>query len=324
MKRCNMKANTSSWTAIARSHVVFVRVDLCRSDVQIKYGEQNGVQQLLCDNEPQMKSTLESVEGGVIYSAINAVQFRCTSLRTAMWTHRAVSLKRYCTWLWSDTTSGSQTVLHLTLKKYYFRLSSNTSLTLKQCCFWLSSSTASDCQQHCFWLSSSAASDPQAILPPAVKQYCFWLSSDTTSGFKATLLWFSTNTAADFQAFWLSDAQTILLLILKHSCFWLKQYCIWLKKCCFWLSSNTASDLFSGCNAVETRQKCRLSWRDVILSLSATPANNKMSHRRFPSYPADALFTIHEKFQHYEFRHWYFLTYINFSRSETHMRNCYV
>jgi hypothetical protein len=137
MKRCNMKANTSSWTAIARSHVVFVKVDLCRSDVQIKYGEQNGVQQLLCDNEPQMKSTLESVEGGVIYSAINAVQFWCRLVTTAMWTHRTLSLHQYCTWLsttlllavkqycfWpsSNTTSGCQTILLLALKQYYFRL----------------------------------------------------------------------------------------------------------------------------------------------------------------------------------------------------------
>ena len=34
-----------------KSDVVSVEVGLYRSDMQIKYGEQNGVQQMLCDNE---------------------------------------------------------------------------------------------------------------------------------------------------------------------------------------------------------------------------------------------------------------------------------
>ena len=52
--------------------------------MQIKYGEQNGIRQLLCDKEPQIRSTLDSVMGGVTYSVIHAVQPWCRTVRTAM------------------------------------------------------------------------------------------------------------------------------------------------------------------------------------------------------------------------------------------------
>ena len=52
--------------------------------MKIKYGEQNGVQQLLCDSEPQIRSTLGSVIGGVAYSVMHAVQSWCRTVRSAV------------------------------------------------------------------------------------------------------------------------------------------------------------------------------------------------------------------------------------------------
>jgi hypothetical protein len=51
--------------------VVCVKVDRISNDMQIKYREQNGVQQLSCDNETQIRATLDSVTGGDTYSVIH-------------------------------------------------------------------------------------------------------------------------------------------------------------------------------------------------------------------------------------------------------------
>jgi hypothetical protein len=135
MKSCNMKASTGSWTVMGGTIWFMWKLIVYRSDMQIKYGEQNGLRQLLCDNEPQIRSTLDSVMGGVTYSVIHVVQPWCRTVRTAMWTDGDVSLKRYCIWLASNTVPGSQTILLLTLKQY---------------CFWLSNNTASDSQAILF------------------------------------------------------------------------------------------------------------------------------------------------------------------------------
>jgi hypothetical protein len=131
MKSCNMKASTGSWTVMGGTICFMWKLIVYRSDMQLKYGEQNGVRQLMCDNEPQIRSTLDSVMGGVTYSVIHIVQPWCRTVRTAMWTDRDVSLKLYCIWLSSNTASVSQAVLLLTLKLY---------------CFWFSNNIASDCQ----------------------------------------------------------------------------------------------------------------------------------------------------------------------------------